>query len=117
MARAQRSRKDLKPIEDALRAERDDLLRQIAELEAPRDDNTDDGRTEPETVTLERERALSLSENARELMNQIDRALVKIEEGTYGQCATCGKNIEAARLKALPHASLCISCKRAEERR
>jgi DnaK suppressor protein len=117
----QKSRKDLKPVEDALRDEREGLLGQIGEIEARYsgeekvEETSDEG--EPETITTDRERDLSLLENAKDLLDQVDRALKKIVDGTYGVCATCGKRVEAARLKALPHASLCISCKRLEERR
>jgi RNA polymerase-binding protein DksA len=121
MAKTQKSRKDFKPIEEGLRAELDSLTRQIAEIEARYSDvnakvalSGDEG--EPETITTDRERDLSLLENARDLLDQVERALRKISDGTYGRCAGCGKAIEAARLKALPHASLCIACKRAEER-
>jgi DnaK suppressor protein len=124
MARTQKSRKDLKPVEDKLRAEREALAHQIAEIEARYsgediDDAVLQGRTEgePETVTTDRERDQSLLENTRDLLDQVDRALAKVEGGTYGVCENCGKSIEAARLKALPYASLCISCKRLEERR
>jgi DnaK suppressor protein len=122
MAKTQKSRKDLKGVEDKLRAEQESLAKQVAEIEARYygDENADSARAgdegEPETVTTDRERDLSLLENARDLLDQVEAALRKIEAGTYGKCANCGKNIEAARLKALPHASLCIACKRAEER-
>jgi DnaK suppressor protein len=122
MPKTQKSRKDWKPVEDMLRSEQDSLVRQIAEIEARYSDETaeaartgDEG--EPETVTTDRERDLSLLENAKDLLDQVERALRKIADGTYGRCASCGKAIEAARLKALPHASLCIACKRADERR
>ena len=79
MARTQKSRKDLGPVEEKLRAERDHLLRQIAELEARQTggDNGDayDDEGEPETATYERERDLSLLENARDLLDQVERAL------------------------------------------
>jgi DnaK suppressor protein len=121
MAKAQRSRKDLKPVEEKLSAERDDLLRQIAEIEArySGDEKVEarEDEGEPETITTDRERDLSLLENARDLLDQVELALRKVVDGTYGVCARCGKKIEAARVKALPHASLCISCKRLEERR
>lgn len=122
MART-KSRKDLKPVEDKLLAEREELVRQVAEIEArySGDENVDQlaqsTEGEPESLTIDRERDLSLLENTRDLLDQVDRALKKIADGTYGKCANCGKSIEAARLRALPHASLCISCKRLEERR
>jgi RNA polymerase-binding protein DksA len=116
-----KSGKDWGPVAEVLRTEQESLVRQIAEIEARySDDNAEAARAgdegEPETVTTDRERDLSLLENARDLLDQVERALRKISDGTYGRCASCGKAIEAARLKALPHASLCIACKRAEER-
>lgn len=68
------------------------------------------------TATFERERDLSLVNNLRDLMDRIDKALGKIEHGTYGLCDRCGKPIEKARLKALPYANLCLKDKQAEER-
>lgn len=111
--------KNLKGIEEKLRAEREDLLRQVTELEARRNgegagDLDEEG--EPESVTTERERDYSLLENAKVLLDRVETALGRVDAGTYGTCASCGKSIEAARLKALPHATLCIACKRKEER-
>lgn len=121
IANTRRKPKSLDAVEEKLRAEREALMRQVGELEARQsgDDETEgyDDEGEPETATYERERDLSLLENARTLLDQVDRALRKVAEGTYGVCESCGKKIEAARVKALPHASLCISCKRQEERR
>jgi DnaK suppressor protein len=117
-----KSPKTLKAVEDRLRAEREELLVQIADLEkrASGEDAGvrvyDDVHGEPETATYERERVLSLLDNSRDLLEQVDVALEKIANGTYGICASCGKAIEAARVKALPHATLCIACKRREER-
>jgi DnaK suppressor protein len=68
------------------------------------------------TATFERERDLSLSNNLRDLMDRIDKALAKMEQGTYGLCDRCGRPIEKARLKALPYANLCLKDKQAEER-
>jgi len=120
MAKTRATPKNIKDIEEKLRAEREDLLRQVAELEGRRiggegaSDLDEEG--EPETVTTERERDLSLLDNARALLDRVESALAKVDAGTYGVCASCGKSIEAARLKALPHATLCIACKRKEER-
>ena len=123
MAMTRKSPKTLKAVEDKLRAEREELVVQIADLEkraAGEDAGErvyDDVHGEPETATYERERVLSLLDNSRDLLEQVDIALEKINDGTYGICASCGKAIEAARVKALPHATLCIACKRREERR
>jgi RNA polymerase-binding protein DksA len=120
MAKTTKRPKDFAAVEEKLASEREELLRQVAEIEArySGEEKTDqrDDEGEPETITYERERDLSLLDNSRDLLDQVERALDKIQAGTYGKCANCGKSIEAARLKALPHASLCISCKREEER-
>ncbi len=68
------------------------------------------------TATFEREKDLSLVNNLQDLMQRIDKALARIDEGSYGLCERCGKPIEKARLKALPYASLCLKDKQAEER-
>src|ERR671915_1034883 len=68
------------------------------------------------TDTFERERDLSLTNNIRDLLDKIDRAVDRIEAGNYGLCERCGRPIEKARLKALPYATLCVKDKQAEER-
>lgn len=67
------------------------------------------------TDNYQRELALGLVSNEQELVVKINAALIAIEEGTYGTCSTCSENISEARLKALPFAKLCISCKEKEE--
>jgi DnaK suppressor protein len=67
--------------------------------------------------TFEREHELALTHNARELLAQNERAIARIEAGTYGTCESCGEAIGKARLQAFPRATLCVSCKQREERR
>lgn len=67
------------------------------------------------TSTFERERDLSLSENVKDLLQKVNEALERIEEGTYGICEMCGLPIPEERLEALPYANLCITCKQKEE--
>ncbi len=67
------------------------------------------------TATFERERDLSLERNIKDILQRVNMSLAKIEKGTYGICASCGKEIDMARLKALPYADLCITCKKKEE--
>jgi DnaK suppressor protein len=67
-------------------------------------------------VTLTREMDLSVQENTEHLLAQVDRALEKIEEGTYGSCDRCGNSIEDARLQAIPYATLCMTHQRELER-
>ena len=66
---------------------------------------------------FEREQDLALSENARGLLDQTERALERIDAGTYGVCESCGQAIGKARLMAFPRATLCVQCKQREERR
>jgi RNA polymerase-binding transcription factor DksA len=68
------------------------------------------------SVTLEREIDYSLEEVAQVGLTAIDSALERIEQGSFGRCASCARPIAAERLAALPWASLCIDCKRHEER-
>jgi DnaK suppressor protein len=67
--------------------------------------------------TFQREQELALTQNARELLAQNERALARIEAGTYGVCESCGQPIGKARLQAFPRATLCVACKQREERR
>jgi DnaK suppressor protein len=66
--------------------------------------------------TFEREHELALTHNARELLAQNERAIARIEAGTYGTCESCGQAIGKARLQAFPRATLCVTCKQREER-
>ncbi|HVL27266.1 MAG TPA: TraR/DksA C4-type zinc finger protein [Acidimicrobiales bacterium] len=92
---------------ETLRAEAEQLA---AEME-PGDVQFDEESGEGGTMNVERERDLALSAQARAAVDEIDRALAKLEAGTYGVCERCGEPIKRARLKALPYAALCIACK------
>jgi DnaK suppressor protein len=116
----------LASIKRQLLKERTELERQMEEVEEESFEGTqsdmtgevglDEDFADAGSATFERERALSIQNNIRDLIDQITRALTRIDEGTYGKCERCGRPIDAARLKALPHASLCMDCKRREER-
>jgi RNA polymerase-binding protein DksA len=64
----------------------------------------------------DRELDESLEENAEQLVGEIDVAVGRIDDGTYGACARCGEPIPEERLDAVPYATLCLSCKRLDER-
>lgn len=80
------------------------------------DETTDNHIAETATVTLDREIDYTLEENSENVLLGIDGALERIQEGTYGTCLNCGKQIAADRLAAIPWATHCIDCKRLEER-
>lgn len=67
------------------------------------------------TATFERERDLSLERNIKDILRRVNEALGRMEKGAYGICESCGKEIDPARLEALPYANLCIICKKREE--
>ena len=120
------TKKELDDLRGRLVAERKDLEAQYNELEETTfatnqseltgEMGFDEEYADAGTATFERERDLSLVNNLRDLMERIDKALVKIDEGTYGLCDRCGRPIEKLRLKALPYANLCLKDKQAEER-
>jgi DnaK suppressor protein len=105
----------------ALERERVTYLEQAASLKAeaeslveemePGDIQFDDESGEGGTVTVDRERDLALSAQALAAVEEIDHALAKMNNGTYGICENCGRLIPKARLEALPYARLCIDCK------
>ncbi|MEI6621759.1 MAG: TraR/DksA C4-type zinc finger protein [Actinomycetes bacterium] len=66
--------------------------------------------------TFEREHEMQLAENHRELLLQTDRALSRLDGGTYGICEVCGGPVGKARLQAFPRATLCMACKQEQER-
>ena len=77
----------------------------------------DDESADAGTATFEREKDLSIENNVRDLLQKIERALKRIDAGTYGTCDRCGKPIEKARIKALPYVDLCIKDAQAQSRR
>ncbi len=62
-----------------------------------------------------RDLMLGMIQDSEAEIIDIDRALEKLDEGTYGVCEGCGEDIPAARMKAIPFASLCLDCKQIEE--
>jgi DnaK suppressor protein len=69
------------------------------------------------SVTFDRELDEGLEEGAQQTLAQIERALAKLDEGTYGTCERCGKPIGQERLRARPWATLCIDDQRLADRR
>ena len=75
----------------------------------------DDADTGSKNITREHEMALAA--NAREMLYQNERALERLDAGTYGVCENCGNPIGKARMQAFPRATLCVDCKQKQERR
>jgi RNA polymerase-binding protein DksA len=112
---------DLDRFRDALDAERKRVQDALQYLHAETPDGSEDESQESRldnhfadsaAVTYDREMDYSLEENAEQVLGAIDRALKRIDDGTYGKCANCGKEIPAGRLEAIPYAESCIDCAR-----
>jgi DnaK suppressor protein len=88
------------------------LLEETGDLAIGSGDHIADSASE----TFMRELDEGLEENAGHVLLEIEAALVRIEEGTYGRCSACGGAISEERLEAVPYATLCIEDKRAVER-
>ena len=89
----------------------------IAELLTDSVRDAGDDQADAGTKAFERDHELALTQNARHLLEQGERALARIDAGTYGVCESCGRPIGKARLLAFPRATLCVECKQREERR
>ncbi|MCK4417235.1 MAG: TraR/DksA C4-type zinc finger protein [Candidatus Latescibacteria bacterium] len=68
------------------------------------------------TEAEEREKAFLFASREGRYLYHLDKALERIEKGAYGKCRLCGKNISIERLKAVPHATLCIECKSKDDK-
>jgi RNA polymerase-binding protein DksA len=77
---------------------------------------TDNHLGDMATVTFDRELDEGLEEGAQQTLTQIDRALAKVDDGSYGMCERCGKAIAEERLRARPWATLCIDDQRLADR-
>lgn len=116
---------DKEALKQRLLEEKERVSQEIADLDADLLESLEDTSgespydqhmAETAAATLSREIDLSLQENARATLLQIERALEKLESGSYGQCDKCGKPISDGRLDAAPFATLCVDCKRLDER-
>lgn len=67
------------------------------------------------TDAQEREKAFLFAARENKFLNHLNRAVERMDAGTYGMCMNCGQPIQYMRLEAVPHATLCIECKRAQE--
>lgn len=97
-------------VRDDLSAERDRLTTQINSLEPGRnDDRTDDNFADSGQVAAEQGENQALAAQLRNELEEVERALAKLDQGTYGRCETCGEPIAPARLEAKPAARYCIA--------
>ena len=105
-------------IRSGLKSEQERLLEELKQLEANvnsaevrREGSRFGKREEEATESFELEKRLALEKQIKGHLADVEHALHKLEEGTYGLCDSCGKSINPARLEALPQAGLCVDCK------
>ena len=99
-------------LRDQLQEERSRVREQLARLGHGDDADLDfdENFADSGQVTAERGEVEALSGQLSETLSDIEDALAKFENGTYGECESCGQRIPEARLEAMPAARLCISC-------
>lgn len=81
--------------------------------EAPIEVATDEGFADSGQAAAERSEIVALIEGLQNSHREITAALKRIDEGTYGKCERCGRDIPMERLEAIPTTSLCVECKQA----
>jgi DnaK suppressor protein len=111
-------------MRSTLEAERERLVSEIEEMErdsaenqseASGENNYRDHMADQGSATFARELDMTLVDSTRQAFEEVEGALKRIEEGTYGTCTRCGAKIPESRLRAVPAAELCITCKELEE--
>lgn len=110
-------RAELEAEEARLSSEVEVAEADLVELMRDFGDGAGDDQADAGVATWEREHELSLTQNAKALLDQTRHALERIEDGTYGICESCGNPIGKMRLQAFPRATLCMTCKQKQERR
>jgi RNA polymerase-binding transcription factor len=120
------TKKDLKHYEDRLLEERKKLLGQLGYLERTLNQTQRDSAgdlsaysfhmADMGTDAMEREKTFLFASAEGRLLYSVTEALRRLYRNEYGVCQTCGKDIGKARLEAIPHASLCVTCQEKQER-
>ena len=101
----------LSSLRAALEDERAQLRRQLDELGANGGGlSFDENFADSGQVAAEQGEAMALAGSLQDQLAEVERALHKMDQGTYGICERCGKEINEARLEAIPAARLCIDC-------
>lgn len=108
---------DLDLVRRTLAEDRSKLVRQIAELGASEngdlraDYDFGDSFADAAAITAERTEILGIVDALKRQLEDVDAVMAKIDDGTYGVCESCGKEIGVARLQARPTSRFCVECK------
>ena len=107
----------LGPIRTKLLAEKKRIMDELAQLfgsqnaDERREGSPFGKREEEATESMELEKRLAVEQRLKALLTEVDQALQKLDNGSYGVCEMCHKPIDPARMEALPQAILCMSCR------
>ena len=118
-------KKDLDKYKKLLQKKKEEVIKAMKQIEqdnlqSPRDAAGDlSGYSlhiaDSATDSYDREFSLGLATNAQKILYEIDEALKRVDEKTFGDCLTCTKPVNRRRLTAIPYARLCIECQSKEE--
>jgi DnaK suppressor protein len=105
-------------LRQRLEDQRARLVEEVKQFQIAGRENLGYGNHQADDATdaFEQAKELSLLQNTQRVLAQVEAALARFEQGTYGSCERCGKAIDPARLKALPYATSCMSCQQYLER-
>ena len=103
-------------VRTSLEAEQDETLAEISRLSAVLKSELKTDLEDGDPDLYEREKTLALLRNLEDKQYSLSQALASLEDGTYGTCENCGREISPERLEALPYATLCLPCKALLER-
>ncbi len=118
-AAAERRKTFLKNLRESLLETKNKLLDEFESvLRNEREGNVDEGRDSYDLATEERDREISfiLSDRERTKLKQVEDALARIADDSYGVCESCGLEIAEERLSAMPFSRLCRDCQQDQER-
>ena len=106
-------RKRLEEDKERLEEQIEDYERDLEEArltESSSDRSPDPGNAEASSMKLEYAKELSVGQNTLDLLDKANRALARIDAGTYGICESCGNSIPVERLDVLPYSTVCVTC-------
>jgi len=117
---------ELERFQKRLEAEEQGLLEELKEIAGAKSrgieaevvmemSGYDDHPADMASETFEKEKEQAMLESVHDSLARVRNALAKIKRGTYGKCDSCGKPISLPRLRALPHAALCVECQQKRE--
>jgi DnaK suppressor protein len=112
-------KRKMRSFRDRLMDRREGLVGQVQAAELYSRERDAEATQDPADMAANaytKELLVSMSDNDRQLLNSIDEALERIDEGDYGKCARCGEALPEKRLEAVPWARHCIRCQDLHER-